>query len=78
MTVRRFSGGLFRCYGRVVGMLAVVDSSGRKWTLYSSDADCTAMFTPATHTLNLEFAVLVEKFPAGTADGASADHRHNL
>jgi hypothetical protein len=41
----------------------VLDARGRKWTLYSSDPDYTAMFAPAAHTLEVTFEVFSTKFP---------------
>ncbi|MDP9792465.1 hypothetical protein J2S43_000977 [Catenuloplanes nepalensis] len=45
------------------GVLFISDARGRKWTLYSPDADYTTMFAPAAHTLDITLSVFAEKFP---------------
>jgi hypothetical protein len=61
---QRQLGELAAAVPRQWGLLFVADSQGRRWTLYSPDLDHTAMFAPAAHTLELEYTVLVSKFPA--------------
>jgi hypothetical protein len=49
----------------VWGLLFVSDARGRRWTLYSPDAEYTAMLakTADTDALELEFTVMATKFP---------------
>jgi hypothetical protein len=50
------------------GVLFVVDAQARRWTLYSPDADYTAMFAPIAHTLTVQPEVFAAKFPAWNAE----------
>ena len=52
------------------GLLFVVDGTARRWTLYSPDAEYTAMLAPVAHTLELQHDLYVAKFPAWHADWA--------
>jgi hypothetical protein len=45
------------------GLLFVLDARGRRWTLYSPDAEYTAMLAPNAHALDLAFDVFATKFP---------------
>jgi hypothetical protein len=48
-------------------VLFVLNSRGRRWTLYSPDPDYTAMFALAAHILDLDPAVFAVKFPGWNA-----------
>lgn len=49
----------------VWGLLFVLDTGGRRWTLYSPDPDYTAMLAAAAATgaLELELTVMATKIP---------------
>lgn len=46
------------------GLLFILDSAKRPWTLYSPAPDYTAMFAPTAHQVTLTFEVFTEKFPS--------------
>jgi hypothetical protein len=45
------------------GLLFVLDARQHRWVLYSPDAEYTALFAPAAHTLDLDPDVFTSKFP---------------
>lgn len=45
------------------GLLFILDARRRRWTLFSADAEYTALFAPSAHTLDLDGGVFTTKFP---------------